>query len=169
MKEEFYLGTDDTTVFRAQDGWRGKYKKHDVVTPYILVRNTKDSYFGVHVPKTRTSVSMSHLLTMLRGINIPDDHVIDHYNGDTTDNSRSNLRVVLQRINAKNSVKSKNNTSGHTGINWNASASSYTVRKYIRGVRLYIGSRKTLEDAVELLNEYKGVLTADGYTDRHGR
>jgi hypothetical protein len=63
----------------------------------------------------------------------------------------------------------KNNTSGVTGINWNSASSSYTVRKYIQGKRKYLGHRSSLTEAVKLLDSYKDIILADGYTKRHGK
>lgn len=164
--EWFYLGEDDMTVYRAKDGYHGRYKQHDIVEPYQLCSY---GYGGVHVPRTRTTVAYHHILTILRGISIPDGSVIDHINGDPNDNSRSNIRVVTQSINCRNSCKSKNNTSGITGINWNARSNSYVVRKYIDGKRMYFGHRPTLAEAELLLEQQQPALLAAGYTTRHGK
>lgn len=166
LLEEFYLDSDDITIRRNKDGWRNKYKKHDIVKPYKLC---KHGYGGIHIPRTRTTVSYSHLVTLLRGIEIPDDCVIDHIDGDNTNNSRSNLRVTTQAINCRNTKKSKNNTSGLTGVSWNKSAGCYIVRKYLNGKRVYGGSRKTLEEAAALMNELNAEALKQGYTERHGK
>lgn len=166
LLEEFYLDKDDMTIRRNKDGYRGRFAKHDKVNPYKLC---KHGYGGIHIPKTRTTVPYHQLLTLLRGIDIPDNCVLDHIDGDTNSNSRSNIRVVSQALNCRNSKKAKNNTSGYTGINWNKSANSYTVRKYLNGKRVYLGSTETLEDAVLLLRSYEGEIRSNGYTDRHGK
>lgn len=164
--EWFYLGEDDMTVYRAKDGYRGRYKQHDIVTPYQLCSY---GYGGVHVPRTRTTIPYHHILTTLRGISIPDGSVIDHINGNPDDNSRSNIRVVTQQINCRNACMSKNNTSGVTGINWNAGSNSYVVRKYINGKRVYFGQRSTLKEAELLLEQQQPAILAAGYTTRHGK
>lgn len=46
--------------------------------------------------------------------------VVDHVNGDRTDNRIENLRSVSQRQNAMNSSMSKNNTSGFCGVYWSS-------------------------------------------------
>lgn len=166
ISEWFYLGKDDMTVYRAKDGYHGRYKQHDIVTPYQLCSY---GYGGVHVPTTRTTIPYHTLLTTLRGITIPDNAVIDHINGDHNDNSRVNIRVVTQQINCRNARMHDNNTSGVTGINWNAASNSYVVRKYTQGNRVYLGHRKTLQEAELLLDQYQTTLLADGYTTRHGK
>jgi len=166
LLDHFYLDMDDITIRRNKDGWRNKYKKHDAVKPYKLC---KHGYWGIHIPGTRITVSYAHLITLLRGIAIPDNCVIDHIDGDDVNNARNNLRVVSQAINCRNSRMAKNNTSGYTGISWNNSANCYIVRRYIKGIRLYGGSAKTLEEAVLILADLEILARKDGYTERHGR
>ena len=166
LLEWFYLDEDDMTVRRAKDGYRGRYTKHDAVFPYQLCSR---GYGGVHIPTTRTTVPYHQLLTILRGINIPDVSVIDHIDGNSDNNKRDNIRVVTQSINCKNTRMKKNNTSGVTGINWNEASNSYVVRKQIKGTRVYLGHRNTLQEAIILLDSYKDALLLDGYTERHGK
>jgi len=168
LKEEFYLDADDITIRRKVDGWRMKYLKDDVVKPYKLTGNADYTYGGIHIPRTRTTVSVHHLITLLRGTIIPDGSVIDHLDGDTTNNSRKNIRVTSQKYNARNSKKSKNNTSGYNGINWNKSAKCYAIRKYLNGKRV-ARSSKTLEGAIVILREMELEGLSEGYTDRHGK
>lgn len=166
LLDHFYLDSDDITIRRKQDGWRNKYKRHDKVIPYKLCSY---GYGGIHIPKTRTTVSYAHLITLLRGIKIPDDCVIDHIDGNSTNDTRENLRIVSQAINCRNSKMPKNNTSGYTGISWNNSAECYIVRKYINGIRVYGGSAPTIKEAKIILNELEVLAIKDGYTSRHGK
>jgi len=165
LLKEFYLDVDDLTIRRNQDGWRNKYSKHDEVVPFKLCSH---GYGGIHIPRTRTTVPAQHLLLLLRGIEIPDNCIVDHLDGDTYNNHRSNLRVTTQAMNCRNSRKSKNNTSGHTGISWNAGANCYIVRKYLKGKRVYGGSATTLKAAIIILDKMVQESYKDGYTARHG-
>ena len=166
LLEWFYLDKDDMTIRRAKDGYRKRYKQHDVVVPFKLC---SAGYGGIHVPRTRTTVSYHHLLTILRGVEIPDSSVTDHLDGNNNNDKRDNIRIVPQSINCKNAVMRKNNTSGVTGINWNQGSNSFTVRKYLQGKRKYLGQRATLPEAIKLLDSYKDIILSDGYTKRHGK
>lgn len=166
LLEEFYLDSDDVTVRRRKDGWRGSFKQHDTVEGYKM---HKLGYLGVHIPRTRETIQMAHLVTLLRGIDIPEDFVVDHIDGNPTNNTRSNLRVISYALNSRNKCKHKNNTSGFTGISWNSKADCYIVRKYIDGVRKYGGSAKLLEEAVVLMEELNKLASDNGYTKRHGK
>ncbi len=167
LRKEFYLDSDDVTIRRKVDGWGNKYQVGDIVIPYKLCTKKNCLYGGIHIPKTRTSVLYHHLLTLLRNIPIPDTCVVDHLDGDTTNNTRSNIRIISQKFNARNQRKHRNNTSGHSGINWNKQANLYYIRKRVDGKRLYKSS-KTLEEALVLKKQMDLVGFSYGYTARHG-
>ena len=61
---------------------------------------------------------------------IPEGMTIDHINGDRFDNTLSNLRMVTQQENTKNSAKNKTNTSGVSGVSWCKRRSKW--RAYVR-------------------------------------
>ena len=166
LLDHFYLDTDDITIRRKKDGWRNKYKQHDVVVPFKLC---KYGYGGIHIPGTRSTVSYAHLVTLLRGIEIPDNCVLDHIDGVDTNNARENIRIVSQQLNCRNRSMHSNNTTGYTGISWNSKAKCYIVRRCIKGIRVYGGSAKTLEKAIELLASLEKLALEDGYTSRHGK
>jgi len=95
-----------------------------------------------------------------------DPPVIDHFDGNTTNNSISNLRPADKEINAKNRIKSVRNKSGITGICrikdrpnlWRASI------KYNGEVLT-----KTTGDFFEACCFRKSLEIKAGYTNRHGK
>jgi hypothetical protein len=91
--------------------------------------------------------------------------VVDHLNGDRSDNRFSNLRDVDQSRNLRNRVLSSNNKSGVVGVFWNAGRGRWTARIKINGKNIHIGTYKNLADAaaarVLAEREY-------GFTERHG-
>lgn len=162
LLEEFYLDSDDMTIRRNKDGYYNRFKKDDIVMPFKMVRSI---YRGIHIPRTRTSVSYTHLLTLLRGISIPEGSVVDHIDGNPENNIRSNIRIITQSMNSRNAKMKSNNTSGITGIT--KSGDGYTIRKQMNGMRKYGGYVKTLKEAKVVLAAMKP--EDHGYTQRHGK
>lgn len=78
---------------------------------------------------------------------IPPKHVVDHINGDTTDNRRSNLRVVPQSVNARNISRSHDrNASGVLGVQ--RSHGKWAARIMMPGkVSHVVGRFDTIEEA----------------------
>lgn len=63
----------------------------------------------------------------------------DHWNGDTRDNRRCNLRIISQRKNTQNARISRNNSSGCTGVSQDKNTGKWHSYITPRG-----GKRKTL-------------------------
>jgi len=164
--DQFYLDDDGMTIRRkVDDKVKGKFHKDDVVTPYQLVGNGND-YKGIWIPGCNTTISLPWVLTVLRGVKFTDGMVIDHINGDITDNTEENLRVVTQQENCKNRKIRHDNTTGYTGISYKKSADLYIVRRTINNKRIN-RSHKTLEGAIKILRELDEESIQDGYTKRH--
>lgn len=165
LLREFYLDSDDMTIRRATNGYKGRWKQHDVVTGYKLCTY---GYVGIHIPKTRISINASHLISLLRGIDIPEGCILDHKDGDTMNNARDNLRIVTQNINCKNAKPRPNNSTGHSGITKDKDG-KFIVRLYIQGERKYLGYTKTLEEAIKIRDSFAKERELDGYTLRHNK
>lgn len=165
LLEEFYLDSDGITVRRAKDGWGKRWKQGDKVEGYKLCSY---GYRGVHIPRTRTTVNLSHLILLLRGVEIPEGVVTDHIDGDSLNNSVDNLRLVPQVLNTRNRKKHSNNTTGYNGITYNKVSNSFLVRLALEGKRKYLGQCFTLEDAIKLRDSYNEERKQSGFTSRHG-
>ena len=165
--ESFYLDKDDLTIRRKTDDLvKGKFKKNEVVVPYTLQGNNGFDYRGVWVPGSGTTISLPWVLTVLRGVDFSDGMVVDHRDGDITNNLRTNLRVITQQENSKNRKVRHDSTTGITGINFHKPSGKYTVRRTINGKRTS-RSHETLEGAIEILKSLEAESLADGYTKRH--
>lgn len=92
-------------------------------------------------------------------------NVIDHINGDRSDNRWENLRNVDTKENAKNSRKSSNNTSGVTGVSKH-SCGKWRAEITDNGKYVYLGIYNNFSDAVNVRKEAE---KAFGYHENHGR
>lgn len=90
--------------------------------------------------------------------------VIDHINGDKTDNRISNLRLVTNSTNQRNRKKNVNNTTGYTSISINKSG-TFRVRIKIDGKLIGFGSYASIDDAIIARDK---VYNENGFTERHG-
>lgn len=89
-------------------------------------------------------VSVSRFLF---GLGNGDDRVVDHINGDRTDNRRSNLRVVYQAQNCMNKDIESKNTSGIAGLSWDKARNRWAVEIRCNYMRAHLGRYKEIEDA----------------------
>jgi len=73
--------------------------------------------------------------------------LIDHINGDRSDNRVENLRPATHSQNICNSRLAKNNTSGAKGVVWAEDRKKWRARIVANGVRAWLGSYDTYEAA----------------------
>jgi len=66
--------------------------------------------------------------------------LLDHIDGNPTNNRIENLREATVAQNMMNSKMALNNTSGTKGVEWNKRLKKWTVRIQIDGKRKYFGS-----------------------------
>jgi hypothetical protein len=90
------------------------------------------------------------------------DGLIDHINGNPSDDRLVNLRVVTPRENSLNCKMSKNNKSGYTGV-YKTTQGRFTVT--YRGI--YLGNFATFEEAVSVRQEKENECPYR--TSRHGK
>ncbi|ASC26533.1 HNH endonuclease [Klebsiella pneumoniae subsp. pneumoniae] len=92
--------------------------------------------------------------------------VIDHINGNKTDNRITNLRVVEFCENMKNVKRYSNNTSGIAGVRWYSQRSKWVAYINVDGKRKQLGYYALLDDAIDAR---KKAEVENGYHENHGR
>jgi len=91
--------------------------------------------------------------------------IIDHINGDTFDNRKSNLRIITRAENNKNMRMHINNTSGGTGVSLDPRNNNFKVNIQLHGKKMFIGTFDSLEHANIA---YRSAAKALGFSERHG-
>lgn len=83
-----------------------------------------------------------------------DAQVVDHRNGDTTDNRRHNLRIGTQSDNMGNRVKGMcaHLTSKYKGVSYDAKRRHFKAYITRYGVREYLGKSTCEHEAAKLYN-----------------
>lgn len=97
------------------------------------------AYAVIHIRNPRRGFIYLHRAI----VGCPEDLFVDHANGDTLDNRRSNLRICTRGENARNQRLSSANTSGFKGVTrcgrkWHAQISAGPGKK-----RVHIGNFET--------------------------
>ena len=74
--------------------------------------------------------------------------IIDHINGNRTDNRKSQLRRVTPMQNSQNHKEYKTNTSGVTGVYWNKNKNKWQASINENGRLKYLGIYDSKDDAI---------------------
>lgn len=132
---------DFEKVASIRGSWYVKENKHLMYVYYQPTINGK-----------RTSVLLhQHLMgTFGQG----NKTVVDHIDGDTFNNRRSNLQYVPQSVNVHKGRAFINNKTGHKNIEWQESRKRFRVQFYRNGEYTFIGRYKTIEEAIEARDAY---------------
>lgn len=78
---------------------------------------------------------------------IPVGYMIDHINGDKSNNSINNLRLVDGVQNSFNRKVKNTNTSGYTGVSFNKKSNKWRAYIVINGKQKHLGTFASKEDA----------------------
>jgi len=79
--------------------------------------------------------------------------VIDHIDGDSLNNQRSNLRICTVSENVRNCSLYKTNTSGFKGVHWNQKKKRWVARVRLNGKAVLNKMFVEKIDAVKAYNE----------------
>lgn len=88
-----------------------------------------------------------YLHRFIMGMKFYDKLVVDHINGNTLDNRKSNLRICTVAENNRNMRKRKRNKSGYKGVSYAKKEGKYRAQICISGRNTHIGAFDTPEEA----------------------
>jgi hypothetical protein len=82
----------------------------------------------------------------------PSSAEVDHINGNTLDNRKSNLRVVTHSENMKNRKLNSNSKTGYKGVCYDKLNGMYHVTLRYNGKKVFLGRYKNVVDAALAYN-----------------
>lgn len=77
---------------------------------------------------------------------------VDHINGNTLDNQKSNLRNCSRQENSYNRISSRG-ISQYKGVSWNKVAKKWQSYISVRGKNIFLGCYKDMKNAAKAYNE----------------
>ena len=80
-------------------------------------------------------------------VDAPKGMHVDHINGNSLDNRKSNLRICTSAENQRNRRATKNNTSGYKGVGWAKQNKKWTAQIQHNGKKIHIGLYEDKEEA----------------------
>ena len=140
-----YIG--NTIIVTIRDGSSFMIDANDegIIKPYCWYKNSS----GYIVRREGNSIKLLHRELL----NVPKNMVVDHINGDKTDNRRQNLRACSYSQNAMNIHNPRANASGYTGVIWDKAAQRWKAQICVNKVRKHLGAFTDKEKAVKARKE----------------
>ena len=102
----------------------------------------------------------------LSGVEIAKGLYVDHIDGDEGNNRLSNLRVVTNQGNARNSKLSSTNKSGVVGVYWSLPNSKWRAQLMVNYKNILLGYYTNKDDAIKAR---KAAEVKYGFHENHGR
>lgn len=107
--------------------------------------NNGNGYLRIRVDKVQ---HYAHRLAFLSMVGEAPSGLIDHANGDRSDNRWCNLRPASGNQNGQNRRTQPNNTSGTPGVYWHKGAGKWMAYITVNKRPVYLGLFVDLDDAV---------------------
>ena len=147
-------------------GYEGIYKINEFGMVYSVLKkkylkqyDTGYGYYavGLHKNKKCTNYFIHRLIALVYIENPQNMLLVDHKDGDITNNCINNLRWCSYSQNVQNSKKmssSRNITSKHKGVSAHKRNNKWRARISINGKQKYLGIFDTQIEAAKAYNEY---------------
>lgn len=118
----------------------------------IAGKKNSDGYLQVKIGKRNYKI---HRLVWLYVHGVWPVDLIDHINGNRTDNRICNLREATNSQNLMNSKVQSRNKTGEKGVTWRERDKRYVVACKVGGKQNYVGSFKSFDEAVRASREFR--------------
>jgi hypothetical protein len=136
---------DDCDADIAKLKWCARMGGPDHNYPYGYRQAGSKPFRGEHL----------HRAILERAIRRPLEkgEIVDHIDGNTLNNCRSNLRLATAAENQRNRRLSKRNTTGYKGVSYVDAYDKWTASIKTSGRLIHLGTFATAEQAFEARNE----------------
>jgi hypothetical protein len=136
----FQVKLDNEDYEKVTNTWR---------SPKWCVRICKKRHNLVYLQKRLPSQRLIELHRFVIGAKKGD--IVDHINGNTLDNRKSNLRIVSNGANIRKGKIRVNNKTGYTGIEIrkNQPIKPYGAKIRVNYKYIWLGSYKTMKEAIK--------------------
>lgn len=145
-KENYYIGISENGEFLFD---KEDYQKILDIDRYWSINNLK--YVLCRI-KGR-EYQLHRYIMGLGFYDVEKDIIVDHIDGNTLDNRKSNLRIIHRRHNPKNTAMYNNNTSGYKGVSWHKDRKKWQVAIQVDKNNIYLGIFDNLDEAVKVRKE----------------
>lgn len=109
------------------------------------------SFYAVREASTKEGNRDIKMARLIMGE--PSGREVDHWNHDTLDNRKQNLRKCTHAQNGKNRGKQANNTSGFKGVCWNKLRSKWIAQLEVNKKHVNLGYFAEKEEAAHAYDE----------------
>jgi len=141
MKKIFLNKNKHALVDDEDYGWLSKYKwtaKESGGNIFYAIRRNPENGKHLYMHKV--------IMGNLRGFEV------DHANGDSLDNRKSNLRICSHKQNLRNQKLSSANTSGYKGVYLRKDTKKWEAGIKVNQKRIVLGSFDDILDAAKAYN-----------------
>lgn len=142
MKRIILTQGKEAKVDDADFEWLSEYK-------WFVYLSTSGSYYACRNNRSANggNVYIEKMHRRIMGLGKGDTGMVDHINGDSLDNRRSNLRIVTNQQNSLNRGKQSNNHSGYKGVHRHSTSGKWIAQITAKGNTYHLGSFLTPEEA----------------------
>lgn len=134
QRVSFLIDKDDYE--RVKDYKWYAYKKRPTSNYYVCADKT--------INKTKIKISLHRYIN---GCVKGDSVIVDHINGNTLDNRKSNLRRATKEQNQRNCKTQYNSLSGRKGVRKHKLCDKWQARITVNNREIYLGLHSTFEEA----------------------
>jgi len=135
----------------ATKGWAKVDKEDYKVLAELTWGSSTKGYACRRVYLGHNKYVMEHMHRTV--IDVPEHMLVDHINGDKSDNRKSNLRLATNSQNQMNRKPNKNSSSKYKGVSWHKRDKRWRASIGCEREKYHLGSFDTEEEAALAYNE----------------